>query len=140
LKPDLFEAGEPGPAKPAAIKTRPPLHSDTDIYRAVTELARFATLAAADMRRDVKPLIGRILVEETIYMGVMVLRANKAPAAEKASHFEELLEQTEVVQMTLRLARECRYLPNAVFTESLPLTASVAKQATALRNHFAPAP
>lgn len=135
---DLFD---PGAASAAPAQRKPlSLHSDTDIYRAVTELARFVTAAATNMRRDVKPLLGKMLIDETVWMSVLVLRANKARATAKLPHLEEILEQTELVQVTLRLARECRYLPNRVFEASLPLTASVARQATALRNHFVAAP
>ena len=40
------------------------LHSDTEIYRAVVELQRFVLGAAANFRRDVKPLLGGRLLDE----------------------------------------------------------------------------
>lgn len=135
---DLFNERGTGPQAPSARKPVS-LHSDTDIYRAVTELAMFVTKAATNMRRDVKPLLGKLLVDETVWMGVVILRANKAREAAKLPHLEELIEQTEIVQMALRIARECGYVANSTFTDSIPLTASVARQATALRNRFAPA-
>lgn len=135
---DLFDERGTGPKAPSARKNVQ-LHSDTDIYRAVTDLAKFVTVAASHMRRDVKPLLGKLLIDETVWMGVVILRANRARATAKLPFLEELIEQIEIVQMALRIARECDYLPNATFATSLPLTASVARQATALKAHFAPA-
>lgn len=116
------------------------LHSDTDIYRAVVELAKFVARAVQDMRRDMKPTLGKMLLEECVWMGVVVRRINIAAGQAKLPLLEELLEQLEIVQFVLRLARDCRYVPVSTFADSVPLTASVGKQATALRNHFAPAP
>jgi hypothetical protein len=138
---DLFDQKE-GAAKAAPpARARPPsLHSDTDIYRAAAELTKVVTVAAVNMRREAKPLLGRLLIDESIWMGVLVLRTNKAIAAAKLPHLEELLEQTEIVQMTLRVARETKFLTTTAYEQSMPLTVAVAKQATALRNHFASAP
>jgi hypothetical protein len=116
------------------------LHSDTEIYAAVVELAKFVTRVVQDLRRDMKPTIGKMLLEECVWMGVVVRRINIARDQAKLPLLEELLEQLEIVQFVLRLARDCHYIAIATFADSVPLTASVGKQATALRNHFAPAP
>jgi len=130
---DLFNA----PAKPAPARN---LHTDTAIYRAVAELSKFVTRAAADMRRDVKPLLGKMLIDETVWMAVVVRRANIARDAAKLPHLEELLEQVEIVQVALHIARDCGYLHHSTFGNSIPLTTSVAKQAMALLKTYAPAP
>jgi hypothetical protein len=135
---DLFDQSQQLVTAPA--KARPTLHSDLDIYRAAAELTKVVTVAAVNMRREAKPLLGRMLIEESVWMGVLVLRTNKAQAQAKLAYLEELLEQTEIVQMTLRVARETRFLTTSAYEQSMPLTVSVAKQATALRNHFASAP
>jgi hypothetical protein len=116
------------------------LHSDTDLYRAVTDLARFVAGAVASLRRDVKPTLGRMLLDECVWMAVVVRRANIARDAAKLPLLEELLEQLEIVQFTLRIARDCAFLSNNAFATSLPLTASVGRQATALKNHYVSAP
>jgi hypothetical protein len=116
------------------------LHSDTEIYHAVVELAKFVARAVENMRRDMKPTMGKMLLEECVWMGVVVRRVNIAIDQAKLPLLEELLEQLEIVQFVLRLARDCRYVPAATFADSVPLTASVGRQATALRNYFAPAP
>src|SRR5688572_27973172 len=107
------------------------IHSETDIYRAVIDLQRFVLGAAANFRRDVKPLLGGRLIDESLWMAVLVRRANIAIDAAKIEHIDALLEQLEIVQVTLRLARDLKFLPNPKFAESVPLTTMVGKQATA---------
>lgn len=115
------------------------LHSDTEIYAAVVELAKFVMTAARQMPRDVKQLLGASLRDESIWLGVLVLRMNKAIGPAKAPHLEEILEHVEIITFTLRLARELKFVSPSTFAQSLPLTVSIGKQATAIRNHFAPA-
>lgn len=116
------------------------LHSETEIYRAVVDLQRFAMRAAVNMRRDVKPLLGARLIDESLWMAVLVRRANIARDQDKVPHLDDLLEQLEVVQVALRLGRDLEYIPNNVFAQSLPLTASIGKQATAWKNTYVPSP
>jgi hypothetical protein len=116
------------------------LHHETEIYKAVVDLQRLVMRAAVNMRRDVKPLLGARLLDESLWMSVLVRRANIALNAAKVPHLDDLLEQLEIVQVTFRLARDLDYLPNNVFAQSLPLTASVGKQATAWKNSYAPTP
>ena len=115
------------------------LHSDTEIYAAVVDLAKFAMTAARQMPRDAKPLFGASLRDECVWLGVLVMRMNKARDTAKLPHIEEILEHVEIVTFTLRLARELHCIAPKTFADSLPLTVMVGKQATAIRNHFAPA-
>ena len=115
------------------------LHSDTDIYKAVVDLATFCLATSRGMPRDVKQLVGGQLRDETLWMCVLVLRANIAREAAKLPHLVELLEHLELVIVMLRLARDLRFIAPKTYAVALPLTASVGKQATALKNHFAPA-
>lgn len=115
------------------------LHSETEIYAAVAELAKFSITAARQMPRDVKMLLGKSLVDETVWMGVLILRLNKARDAAKLPVVEEIIEHVEISTIYLRLARDLKFIPTRLFAQSLPLTASIAKQAYGIRNHFAPA-
>ena len=115
------------------------LHSDTDIYKAVVDLATHCLRAARGMPRDVKQLIGAQLRDETLWMGVLILRANKARDAAKLPHLDELLEHLELVTMMLRMARDLHFIAPKAYADALPLVASVGKQANALRSHFAAA-
>jgi hypothetical protein len=137
MSPDLF--GGEAPARAGARAQI--LHSDTDLYRAVSDLSKFIARAVLHLRRDLKPTYGKLLVEESVWMGVVVRRANIARDQGKLRHFDELLEQLEIIQFTLRTLCELKFLPHSTFAQSLPITGSVGRQATALRKTFdAPAP
>jgi hypothetical protein len=116
------------------------LHSDTELYRTVIDFQKFVARAVVNLRRDVKKIYGERLVDESLWMAVIVRKANIARDHAKLPYFEELLDQLEITQVILRVLRDIDRLPNARFAESLPLTASIGKQTIALRNHFAPAP
>lgn len=140
---DLFTADEAKPAPQASSMAgvrRISLHSEMEIYRAVTDLTRHAIKVEQNMWRKAKPKLGAILIDETLWMGVLILKANKTRAPEaKVPLFEEILEQLEIVEITLRHARELKFVPPSAMGDAIPLLAAVGKQATALRNHFAPA-
>lgn len=61
---------------------QPSLHSDTEIYKAVVELAKFCLIAVRQMPRDVKRLIGDLLGDETLWMGVALSRLARLPTAD----------------------------------------------------------
>lgn len=115
------------------------LHSDTEIYKAVIDLAAFSLRAARQMPRDVKMLVGAHLRDETVWMAVLVQRTNIARDAAKLPHLVELLEHLEIVKVTLQLARDLGFIAPKTYGDAMPLVASVGKQANALRNHFAAA-
>lgn len=115
------------------------LHSDTELYRAVIDFQKFVAGAVVNLRRDVKKVYGERLVDESLWMAVIVRHANIARDEAKLPHFEQLLDQLEVAQVILRVLRDLGWLNNTRFAESIPITASIGKQTIALRNHFAPA-
>ena len=114
------------------------LHHETEIYASVIALAKFSILAARQMPRDVKMLLGKTLVDEAVWMGVLVMRMNKAQDQAKLPIIEEIIEHVEISTINLRLARDMKFIPTKAFADSIPLTASIAKQAYGIRNHFAP--
>src|SRR5690349_16399911 len=134
---DLFETS---PAKPAS--TRPRLHDETDIYRSVAELSKFIARTTSNLRRDLKPTYGVLLVDETVRMAVLVREANIARGADKLPLLEEILRQIEYVQFILKTLSELGHdwLPHSAYAASIPLTASIGRQAHGLKAHFAPAP
>ena len=115
------------------------LHFETDLYAAVVDLGKAVVPAVRSMPRDVKQLLGGRILDEALWMGVLVMRINKARDAAKLPVIEDLLEHLELAQMTLHLTRELKYIANKHFANALPLIASIGKQAHGLRNHFAPA-
>jgi len=116
------------------------LHSDTELYRTVIDFQNFVAGAVVNLRRDVKKIYGERLVDESLWMPVIVRHANIARDEAKLPYFEQLLDHLEISQVILRVLRDRDWLPNTHFAASIPITASIGKQTIALRNHFAPAP
>ncbi len=132
---DLFHA--PAQAK----KYAPSLHSDTDIYRAVDELGVHLLRVIADMRNDIKRLLGEALLYEAGCMAALVREANIARGTDKLPVLDELLSRLEKVQFMLRTANAAEFLPNRAYANSIPITQSIGRQANGLKNKFhAPAP
>ena len=115
------------------------LHHDTRIYAAVVELGKVILPLVRQMNRDVKQLLGRMLVDEVLWMGILIMRINKAPGEKRPPMIEELIEHLELVQMNLRFCRELKYIAPADWAKSLPIIESVGKQAYGWRDSFAPA-
>ncbi|HZF19460.1 MAG TPA: hypothetical protein VE008_07115 [Burkholderiales bacterium] len=116
------------------------LHSDTELYRAVIDFQKFVASTVIHLRRDVKQMYGERLVDESLWMPVIVRHANVARDEAKLPHFEQLLDHLEISQVILRVLRDGGWLTNTHFAASIPITASIGKQTIALRNTFAPAP
>lgn len=116
------------------------MHDDTEIYRTVEQLGDLVFRAGAQMRRDVKPLLGGRLVDSVVWMAQIVRLAAIARAEAKVPLYNQLLDEIEAARFMLKRAFNNRFIAPRVYGESLPLTVSVAKQAMALRNHFASAP
>ena len=51
------------------------LHSDTELYRAVIDFQKFVAGAVIHLRRDVKQMYGERLVDESLWMPVIVRHA-----------------------------------------------------------------
>lgn len=116
------------------------IHEETDIYRATSEFNLFVGARVVHLPRHVKDIYGRLLVQEALCMQVAVRHANIARGADKVPHFEQLLDLVESSRSILRTLWHHKWLSHTAWGESLPLIVSIGKQATALRNHFAPEP
>src|SRR5579859_6422346 len=135
---DLFQGSDAAPKAPLAPQTRVKLHDETAIYASVVELSRFIARVTSDFRRDIKPTYGVILVDGTARMAVLVREANIARDEAKLPVLDEILRQLEYIQFTLKVLRDLgsRWLSNKAYEASIPLTASIGRQAHALKNHF----
>jgi hypothetical protein len=116
------------------------LHFELPIYRTVADLQRVIFRGVAHVRRDFKPTLGKLLLEESLFISVQIRRANVAIGALKVPEIDGVLEQLEIVQLALRHGRELQILPNAVYEDAAPLLVEAGKQATKWRQRFAPAP
>lgn len=115
------------------------LHSETSIYAAAIDFAKAAVPIVIQMPRATKHHLGDRIVDEALWLPVLILRLNKARDAAKLPIVEEIVEHIELAEVALRISRELGYIKNPQFSRLLPLTASIAKQAYGIRNHFAPA-
>lgn len=115
------------------------LHFETRIYAAVVELAKVVLPVIRNMHRDVKQLLGRMILDEVLWMGVLIMRINKAPGSARPPMIEDLIEHLELAQMAMRLCRELKYITPSDWARSLPLVESIGKQAYGWRDSFAPA-
>lgn len=137
---DLFAQPDSTAAAQPAARRR--LHEETDIYRAVAELSKYIARATSHFNRNIKPTYGVLLVEETARMAVLVREAAIARDAAKLPYLDEILRQCELIQFTLKTLDELgqAWLPHKTYAESIPLTASIGRQAHGMKAHFAPAP
>jgi hypothetical protein len=138
---DLFASTESAPAQPASPPAKGPLHYGTDLYRAVAELSKYVARATSNFRRDIKPTYGLLLVEESARMAVLVREAAIARGEAKLPYLDEVLRQLELIQFVLKTLDDMGqdWLPHKTYAASLPITASIGKQANALKAHFAAA-
>jgi hypothetical protein len=127
---DLFNAT----AQPE--KKAPSLHSDTEIYRAVDELGAQLLRVIAEMRNDIKRILGDALLYEATSMAELVRRANIARGDAKLPFLEEILSRLEKVQYLLRAANAAKFLPHRAYANSIPITQSIGRQANGLKNKF----
>ena len=116
------------------------MHYDTDIWRAVEELGDLVVCAARRMPRDLKPVLGKRLVDEAGYMAILVRQAAIARGKAKVPLYEELIAGVDLTQFFLERAFNNKGLGPRLYSRCLPVTVSIGKQANALRSKFASAP
>ena len=116
------------------------MHFDTDIYQTVERLGDALLAAGANMPRNVKPLLGGRLFDETVMMALLIRNAAIARGHAKVPYYDELLQEIEATQFMLKRAFANRYLSPSAYSATLPLTESVARQANGLRSKFVSAP
>ena len=112
------------------------MHHDTSIYKAVEELGDLAVLVARRMPRDLKPILGTRLVDETGYMAIVVRDAAVAKGRAKVPLYEQLIGGVELTQFYLKRAFRNKGIGPKLYCRCLPVTVSVARQANGLRNEF----
>jgi hypothetical protein len=105
------------------------IHTELPIYKAAYDLLDVATETARQMRRDVKPFLGRKLIDECVELTVLIQRANRA--ADKRPHLIGVQERVQSVEVLFRVARDKRYTDTKKYSRAAQLAESVGKQATA---------
>lgn len=113
------------------------LHTDTDIYRAIFDLAGEAVDVVLQMRRDVKPVLGRTILDNCLAMELDVRAANMAPNEAREPHLLKLLERLATVETVVRMCRDKRFIQTPAYARLITHTQSVGKQANGWRKHHA---
>lgn len=113
------------------------LHFELSIFKATYELLSVCTDLARRMPRDVKQLIGRSLLDRCFHMTVLIQRANIA--RDKSKDIDLLLEEVQVVEVHIRLARDNKYIAVEWYGRAIELTTSIGKMASRWKQATTPA-
>lgn len=104
------------------------IHSELPIYKAAYDLLDVAIESTRQMRRDVKQILGRKLVDECVEITVHIQQANRA--RDKAPLLLVLQERTQAAEVLFRVCRDKRYLDLGKYARAVELTQSIGRQAT----------
>lgn len=103
------------------------LHKDLPIYKTAYELLTNAIKITANFPRDFKRLMGDEIRKECMAITLLIFRANVA--TDKIPHINELLEHLQIIELTLRLSRDMRFISTKQYAEVIEHTDAVGKQA-----------
>ena len=107
---------------------------DTPIYRASIDLLNFALNTTKDFSRQMRPTLGKILIESTVDLVGKVCKANAA--REKYQHLTDALELVESIAAMWQAAHEVRLINITAFAKAIELTECIARQAAGWRKAF----
>ncbi len=83
------------------------------------------------MQRDIKRLVGDDLRKDCMKLTRLIYRANVSRQADvKAQRIEDLREEVQCVELSLRLSKDMGWLPLKQYSALIQLTQSVGKQST----------
>lgn len=112
------------------------LHTELEIYRSAFDLAGAAVDVVLQMRRDVKPVLGKLMVDECFGIVLNIRAANMAQDEEKEPHLLQLLERLTNVETAVRLCRDRHFIARPAYSRIVEHTQSVGRQANAWRKHY----
>lgn len=110
---------------------------DMPIYRAVINLLNFTLNATKDFSRQMRPTLGKILIESAVDLVGKVCKANAA--RNKYQHLTDALEVIESIAAMWQAAHEVRLINIAAFAKAIDLTENIARQAAGWRKAFSAA-
>ena len=108
------------------------LHTATQLYSACFDLLGVAVESVLHMRRDVKDVLGKKIIEACVWLDLYLRDANMAD--DKEPHILLLLQQLEVIELLSRRCRDSKYLPIGHYTKLIEHTQSIGRQANGWRN------
>ena len=107
---------------------------DTPIYRAAIDLLNFTLNTTKDFSRQMRPTLGKILIESTVDLVGKVCKANAA--RDKYQHLTDALEVVESIAAMWQAAHEVRLINITAFAKAIELTECIARQAAGWRKAF----
>ena len=105
------------------------LHTDLDIFKASYDLLGVADDLVRNIPRAHKPHLGRKIFDECTAIVAAIPLANAERGTARVTHLNHLLQRNEVVKVLFRLCVDKRYISKDQFARTIPLTASIGKQA-----------
>lgn len=115
------------------------MHDTLPIYKAAKQLLKLVLVLPKDMRKDLKHLIGGELLRESLKIMNLIRSTNKARDRAKGPYLEELLERLQYVEDLVTGCNEVAFISHKQYAEIVPVTQSLGKQASGLKNKYAPA-
>jgi len=113
------------------------MHTELSIYKIAYDLLLLSTTITRNIPRDLKPYIGKEVMQECIAVLMLVARANAA--ADKSPHLVDLLERVHVIELLMRTLKDLRFISVPQFSASMLLTDSIGKQAAGWKRYTAKA-
>ncbi|PXX49409.1 four helix bundle protein [Aquitalea magnusonii] len=103
------------------------LHTQLPIYKVTYDLLTLVTTLTKNMDRDFKRSLGDDLRKDCVSLVRLVYRANST--RNKAPHLEMLLENLQVIELTLRLSVDMRLISRGQYAAAIEQTDKIGKQA-----------
>ncbi|MDT4820244.1 hypothetical protein FQZ97_533820 [compost metagenome] len=107
------------------------LHTELEIHKAAEELLGVTLNLVRNIPRDLKLVVGSKLRDECLQVMVLIGRANMS--RDKRPHLNQLLESIWMINHLLRALTNMGIISPAQHARAMKLSASVGKQANALK-------
>ncbi len=106
-----------------------PKANDLPIYLQCRDLLSLALHMHKQMSKDIKPNLGRQLLQDCSELAQLVARANVCTAPERVQILATLIQRAEALKISLRLMMDVRVIAISIWSRSIPLLESICKQA-----------
>lgn len=111
------------------------LHTQLPIYKSAYDLFGQVVESGKDMPRQFRPAIGGRMIDLSLSILMLVLRANCTK--DRVPHIDAMLECNEELQLLARLCQDKRFISRKQYAATIALTTSVGKQASGWKKYAA---
>ena len=107
------------------------------IYQAGNGLVNLIIKSTKSFTREMRPLLGRMMLEESMRMMGNIIHANTSwDLKEKIERIDRVLRSVETIEMLYQSAYEFRLINKEIWANSIELTDSISNQAGGWRKSF----